>query len=210
MQEMEREEAAEVGVGQAEETQSDSRMSGRTGTATRERQTADSMVPGDLWAVLTGQQPPPTSETTTGTEEAPASAEWRTQQPQPELAPERAPSYEKTPPLEIERPSEVQARPTPPLVLRPEFHAPVTVTSGPYRPGTAGSAVTTPAQAQAAANAAFSLRGERGRPGSAEASEYTALLRQGGRESLRKAVVLKEILGAPAAYRPPGWGWEEP
>ena len=83
MEEMERE---EDGAGEA----------GDGTEPTAERETADSMVPDDLWAVLTGQQQPQEGE-----KPRTASAEPT---PLPERVPERRPPPEPKPPPKPARP----------------------------------------------------------------------------------------------------------
>ena len=160
MEEMEREqdEAGEAGVGTE---------------PTGERETSDSMVPDDLWAVLTGQQEPQERE-----EPGTASAEPA---PLPERIPERRPPPEPKPP--------------------PKPSVPVPVLSDRYR--ASELLARTPIVARGTVRPTGELTRRRIRSG------YAELLRAGGADSLRKAIVLKEVLGSPAAFRAPSWGWGE-
>ena len=160
MEEMEREqdEAGEAGAGTE---------------PTGERETADSMVPDDLWAVLTGQQQPQEREKPRTASAEPA--------PLPERIPERRPPPEPKPP--------------------PKPRVPVPVLSDRYRASELRA--RTPIVPKDTVRLTGELTRRRIRSG------YAEFLLAGGADSLRKAIVLKEVLGSPAAFRAPGWGWEE-
>lgn len=142
---------------------------------TGERETADSMVPDDLWAVLTGEQPPQERE------KLPTAYQEQAPTPMPDLTPEGRPP------------------PEPELPLKTRVSVPVL--SDRYRVSDPGALMP------------LARRGL-GRPMGELArkrigSDYAEFLRSGGTDSLRRAIVLKEVLGSPAAFRAPGWGWEE-
>ncbi len=142
---------------------------------TGERETADSMVPDDLWAVLTGQQPPQERE------ELPTASQEQEPTPLPDLI------------------SEGRPPPEPELPLKTRVSVPVL--SDRYRASEPGARM--PIAARGLGRPMGELASTR------IGSGYAELLRSGGADSLRRAIVLKEILGSPAAFRAPGWGWEE-
>lgn len=160
-----------------------------------ERETADAMVPEDLWAVLTGQQrPSPRSEGP-----APAGSSGR---------------YAEDPPVEPRIPTPVPSD---------RYGAGRTPRWGGTRdrPAAIGAAEIGGAgrpEVRPAARAAGSMKrravsrlddtislhsSSRRRP-----SPYTSNLRSGGRQGLREAVVLSEVLGSPLALRPRDGGWD--
>lgn len=164
MEEMEREEdeAGEASAGTETET-------------TGERETADSMVPDDLWAVLTGEQQPQERE------KLPTAYQEQEPTPLPDLIPEGRPP------------------PEPELPLKTRVSVPVL--SDPYRVSDPGALM--PLARRGLGRPMGELARKR------IASDYAELMRSGGTDSLRRAIVLKEVLGSPAAFRAPGWGWEE-
>lgn len=142
---------------------------------TGERETADSMVPDDLWAVLTGQEPPQERE------KFPTASQEQEPTPLPDLIPEGRPP------------------PEPELPLKTGVSVPVL--RDPYRVSEPGTRM--PIAARGPGRPMGELTRKR------RGSGYAELLRSGGADSLRRAIVLKEVLGSPAAFRAPGWGWEE-
>jgi len=141
----------------------------------RERETADSMVPADLWAILTGPDPVPTGSRDSDVSEQ---AERPTHLPRQTGAPKSRP--EPTP--WSTSPSETTLPPPAPVALRAtrqRMSAPASVHRAPT--WIAGA-----------------------RTGGA-ALPYVQLLRGGGPDALRSAVVLSEVLGTPVAFRPLGW-----
>jgi hypothetical protein len=175
------------------------------------RETADTMVPEDLWAILTGEAPPTRVPRPRQPEAEPWSEEddhwtgegvpypregesteaetWR-----PEVTPEELPPLEA--PVEV-LPEDERRRP---------YMAPRWV------PGPSG---TRPAAAQRAAAPVVARFGPSAplavhSAGRSPASHYADLLRTGsaaGRiESLRTAIVLREVLDSPLALRGPREG----
>jgi hypothetical protein len=182
-------------------------MPGAEGPRDR-RETADTMVPEDLWAILTGQAPPtreprprePEGEAWSVEEdgwtaegvpypregESTEAEAWRPEVTVEELPPAEAPA-EVLPEDERRRPSA-----PPPWVLVPPEVRPGTV------PGRA--AAPTPRRPIAPAigpSAPLAAHPARRSP----AARYADLLRTGGVDSLRTAVVLREVLDPPVALR---------
>ncbi len=153
-------------------------------TAAAERETADSMVPSDLWEILTGEQPDPQgNEPEVSSSDSRALPDWI---PEPEPVPEVEPVRKVEPVPEPKPPeplSPVRTRVTalPPQLTPTPAAVPVAARPREFREAASGGA----------------------------SSNYAELLRSGGADSLRKAIVLREVLGAPAALRPLGWGGEE-
>ena len=181
---------------------------------TAERETADSMVPSDLWAILTGEQPAPGSESPQTPAPGPSA------EPDPQREAERVPQSD----VILEPPSHVEPEwlpefgeaskpePVPELSLPQSRQAPLRVPDRSY-PSTeappveaAPSAIGVSKRSHTPMPGLIGVAGAR-RPGGA--AVYAELLRGGGADSLRRAIVLTEVLGEPASLRPPGWGWEE-
>jgi hypothetical protein len=188
MREMEREEAAEEQAqssGRRPDLRAGSDAEERT-VATAERETADSMVPEDLWAVLTGEEPP-----------RPPKVESPPDRPRPEpvrqaeAPPEIQPPPRPIPPTPVPRgvPAPIGSAPPAPPVTRP----PPVVSSSRELGG------VSPVLGSRAVETADDDR----------ASRYVRLLRSSEVDSLRQAVVLREVLGRPVAYRQAGWDPEE-
>jgi len=145
----------------------------------RERETADSMVPADLWAILTGPDPGPTGSRdsdVSGQAERPTRLPRQTEAPKsrPEPTPMSTSPSELTLPPPAPEPAPVAL-----LATRQRMSAPTSVRRAPtWIAGahTGGAALP-----------------------------YVHLLRGGGPDALRSAVVLSEVLGKPAALRPLGW-----
>ena len=145
----------------------------------RERETADSMVPADLWAILTGPHPDPTGSRDSDVSEQaerPAAPPRQTEAPKsrPEPTPRSTSPSKPTPTPPAPEPAPVALRAT-----RQRTSAPASVRRAP--------AWISGARADGAA------------------LPYVHLLRGGGPDALRSAVVLSEVLGTPAAFRPLGW-----
>ena len=176
----------------------------RTGAPSRERETADAMVPDDLWAILTGEERPgagrgpPETSTVSGevvsVEPSPGSVEWGERFPEAPGGLEPIPPPVATPPSSaghppVWTPVPVAAGTTSASPARLPRRAP---SPAPSRrpPGMTGARQALPAMHEDAA-----------RP----RSVYVELLRDGGRGSLRQAIVFAEVFGTPAALRPPRW-----
>ena len=205
MEEMEREEQAEAAgeVGGAATTTARRRRnlprpqpSPEGADTAGEREMADSMVPDDLWAVLTGQRPPAEGAPVEGGfEPAPSPEPYL----EPEIKREPRPLPEAVPVPEAQ-PVPAPWTPEPRLAPMPTSPVPPPVRVPSER---AQVARTTPI---------VGSRYERrvsGHRSDGLAAAYAGLLRAGGADSLREAIVLTEVLGAPKALRPPGWGWED-
>jgi len=211
------------------------------------RETADTLVPDDLWAILTGQTPqqrqsPPPPRAPSPPSESQSKAErefeelttqpWRAGPEREEAAP--APSPTTSAPVPPSRPKQAPrpvagrtGRPVPgqrmgrkPLPSRDPMSAP----SGRFpSPPRTGSQSPRPAPEMAGVRlqsitageigsegGSFSspLRREIGAPAIVErrstggASSYVSDLRTAGREGLRKAIVLQEVLGPPVSLKP--------
>jgi hypothetical protein len=172
------------------------------------RETADTLVPDDLWAILTGERPPTKEPRPRDPEAEPWSDEedrwtgegvpypregesteaetWR-----PEVTPEELPSTEA--PAEVLPEDERRRRPAPWVSVPTE--------SQPRRmPVPAKVATPTPSVPVAprvVVSAPLALHATRRSP----AARYADLLRRGGVDSLRQAVVLREVLDPPIALR---------
>jgi hypothetical protein len=200
-QRMERRERAEADAA-GDSTRDDATMMPQgTGQAERER-TADSMVPADLWEILTGEKRAPTRE-----EPAPAPAAEAG--PQAPVEPERAWSFddrvEETyePPPTLEPSFEKEPEEAPPEEPRPwaaELEIRRSAQLAAPSAAAMGASLVEPAPPLRHASTARPVR----RPA---ASVYAELLRSGGPDSLRTAIVVSEVLGPPAALRRDG-GWE--
>jgi hypothetical protein len=165
------------------------------------------MVPEDLWKILTGEAPPTREPRPRSPEAEPWSEEedrwtgegvpypregesteaetWR-----PEVTAEELPPSE--PPAEV-LPEDERRRPSvpPPWILVP-------TEIRPRAPVPAKMVPATPTRPLAGRHAAPTIHIARRSP----ATRYADLLRTGGVESLRTAVVLKEVLDPPMALRP--------
>lgn len=179
MEEMEAEEAQDEGaVGTLERAPKETPRpeppgADRTSTAPSRRDTADSMIPEELWSILTGQAPPDRPERP---------------EPTPESTAEPTPTYEAWGGEEVDDLHRPEREPAP----SPLRSAPAPITSGPI----ATNSLTE--------TGSGSVADRRQNPRSGAASRYAALLKGGGRDSLRTAVVLKEILDSPPGLRAPG------
>ncbi len=176
----------------------------RTEAPSSERETADSMVPDDLWAILTGEErrdagrgPPETvtvPDEVVSVEPSPGSVEWG------ERFPEAPGGLEPIPPPVATTPSSAG---------RPPVGTPV--------PAAAGTTSASPARLLRRAPSPAPAHRPAGMAGGRQAlpamredaatprSVYVELLRSGGRGSLRQAIVFAEVFGTPAALRPPRW-----
>ena len=186
---------------------------GRRETADK-RETADTLVPEDLWAILTGEAPPtrvprprePEAEPWSEEEDrwtgegVPYPREGETTEAEtwrPEVTPEELPTVEA--PVEV-LPEDERRRSTAPRPTAPRPWIPAEI-----RPASGWARVpaSTPAVVQRAAPSAPLAGQPRGR---SPASRYADLLRTGsaaGRlDSLRTAIVLREVLERPLALRP--------
>jgi hypothetical protein len=255
MEEMEREEA-ETGTATAERPRPSERYSRAPEASgqeqprevSAERQTADTMIPDDFWAILTGQMPveveAPAPESSRQTEE-------RTQQE--DRAAERS-TREGTGAQEWRGPGSAQEdyrprRSTKDPPLQPQIPAPVpsTADSGSGTPTRRGGRwmeglerPTPGAEDDAIREQEAAVYGSLGDPwGNLEdistgeidddmalaggigeeeygptrrrrppgSSPYTEFLESGNRDDLKKAIVLKEVLGPPAGFREIGHEW---
>lgn len=223
MEEMEREEAAGEGEGAGAGTSarwpadpgsapedagtpSPRETPAPAGTRAGGRETADSMVPDDLWAILTGEERsgegrgegPSTPGQLPGED---ASGGWDSgTRETPERVPpmreeggrDREPSWGDQPSAPAEDPPDWQPAPPPVVVLpdppRMPPRAPAPLPSRGRTPGILPGAFPSPPgdRAQVAAG-----------------SMYVNLLREGGSGSLRQAIVLTEVFGTPVALRSP-------
>lgn len=161
--------------------------------------TADSMIPADLWEVLTGEKRTP--------ERAPEP------EPEPAPTPEAEPawrvepgSYEPyVPPPYVELPAEEtpEAPPVPEVTAVPEAVVVPEAAADPWfeaRPRSVPSSVP-PRSGETLAAGSVPGRPTSGPKGRTAAAAYAALLRSGGQGSLRTAIVMSEVLGAPVALR---------
>ncbi len=231
MEEMEREDeggvaapSEEPSYGQAEEsgaTVASSRTSGPESEVEGERETADRMVPEDFWAVLTGEAPPSELEregrevSSEGEQEPPArdagdAESWEWSRPGAERPTQRelpeAPVRRSDPDAPVRR-----SDPDPPA----HPHIPVPVPQDRYGRDSGPSwtsEVDAPRPPSRRAKREQEVRRQEaaGRPRRfppghrpARSPRYTELLGSGNVEELRRAIVLKEVLGPPAALRDP-------
>jgi hypothetical protein len=261
MEEMEREEAEEGGVATAERPRPSDRYSRAPDAPEQprevsgERETADSMIPDDFWAILTGQTP---VEVEAPSPESRRQTEERTQKE--DRAAERS-TRDGTGAQEWRGPGSAQEdyrprRSTEDPPLRPHIPAPVPSdryssrpaaeadSGAPTRRGSAwmeGLERPAPgAEDDAIREQEAAVYGSLGDPwgnledistgeidddtelvggiGEGEyglarrrrprgTSPYTEFLESGNREDLKKAIVLKEVLGAPAGFREIGHEW---
>ena len=169
------------------------------------RETADSMVPDDLWAILTGEErsggggrggssvPGQIPEEVAsggpdfGTRET---SEHRS--PVPESGRDPEPSWGDRPSAPAGDPPAWEPAP-PPVVVRPD---PPRIP--PRVPAPLPSRRRTPASVPGAFPRSREDRVSMAGP------MYVNLLREGGRGSLRQAIVLAEVFGTPVALRSPG------
>lgn len=206
MQEMEGEEGTVDSEQQSGEIAAGPQGSGRTAAPepSGRRETADSMVPADLWQILTGQQPFP---------QEPGAEQPRSKTGSPSGSaspPEVGASSEGDRTDAMGRgargrpsgPESTRRAPSPfertPFPKMPEPAAAPTYRAAPHVPATPPPAAPiVPARAPAWIA---------GRRSAGLALPYVDLLRAGGgRVGLRKAIVLTEVLGPPAALRTTGW-----
>lgn len=223
MEEMEREEAAGDGEGAGSGTSarwpadpdsvpeeagapSSRETPAPAGARTGGRETADSMVPDDLWAILTGEErsgegPGGGRPSTTGQvpeEDASGGPDLGTREtperasPIPESGRDPEPSWGGQPSAPAEAPPAWQPVP-PPVVFRPD---------PPRMPPRAPAPHTSRRRTPAGVPGAFP-RPPGGRVQGA-GPMYVDLLREGGSGSLRQAIVLTEVFGTPLALRSPG------
>lgn len=193
---MQRREEADADAA-ADATRGDQRMtSPGTGRSERER-TAESMIPADLWEVLTGEKRAPSREREPEpqVDEAPA---WSAEE-----GPYQQP-YEPPPMPEYQAPAEPETEPAwstaegsydtyvaqPPAEEAPQV--PVVTWPSMHPEGAALQRPAPPLRHPAATRKA--------RP---TASDYTELLRAHDARSLREAMVVSEVLGPPIALRRP-------
>lgn len=214
MEEMEREEAAGDGEGvgsgtsarwpadpgsvpEEAGTPSQRETPAPVGTRADGRETADSMVPDDLWAILTGEErsggPPGPGQIPE--EDASGGGDFGTREtPErvpsaPESGRDPEPSWGAQPSAPAGDPPDWQPAP-PPVVVRPDpprmpFRAPVPLPSRRKIPASVPRALPSP------------------RDHAVAGPMYVSLLREGGRGSLRQAIVLAEVFGTPVALRSP-------
>lgn len=222
MEEMEREEAAGHGEGagvgtsapwpadpgsvpEEASTPSPRETPAPAGARTGGRETADSMVPDDLWAILTGEERSGAGRgggrpSTTGQipeEDASGGPDFGARETPERLPPmpqrgRGEPSWGDQPSAPAEAPPAWQPVP-PPVVVRPDL---------PRMPPRA------PAPLPSRGRAPASVPGVFPRPREDHVTVagpmYVKLLREGGSGSLRQAIVLTEVFGTPVALRPPG------
>ena len=221
MEEMEREEAAGDGEGSGtsarwpadpgsvpEEagTPSPRERHAPAGARAGGRETADSMVPDDLWAILTGEERSgegrgggPSTPGQIPEEDASGGPDFGTREtperlpPMPESGRDPEPSWGDQPYAPGEAPPDWQPAP-PPVVVRPDPPR-----MPPPAPAPLPSRRRTP---PASVPRAFPL--PRGDHVQGAGPMYVNLLREGGRGSLRQAIVLTEVFGTPVALRSPG------
>ncbi len=181
-----------------------------------ERETADRMVPEDFWAILTGQAPPD------------GPTEGEVGQPEGTLAGgagERdaggRTGRDPTRATERELPEQPVRRSDPDPSGSP--HIPVPVPQDRYRSEPERPWETeTGSPGGSFPHRGLSRRAERERDARREArrmpalqprrsrsTRYTELLKSGDVEELRSAIVLREVLGPPAALRPPADAWSD-
>jgi hypothetical protein len=174
-----------------------------------DRETADTLVPDELWAVLTGEAPPTRVPRPRAPEAEPWSDEedrwtgegvpypregesteaetWRPESTTEELPTTEAPA-EVLPEDERRRPSAPLPWVLVPTEMRPRVHAPATAAAPSPAPAAAARRVV---------SAPLAVHATRRSP----AARYADLLRTGGVDSLRMAVVLREVLDPPVALR---------
>jgi hypothetical protein len=183
------------------------------------RETADTMVPEDLWAILTGEAPPtrvprprePEAEPWSDEEdhwtgegvpypregESTEAETWRPEVTAEELPPTEAPP-EVLPEDERRRPTAPRSTAPRPTAPRPWIPTEIRPTGGWARVPT----LTTAGAHRAAPSAPLAVQASERSP----ASRYADLLRTGtaaGRlDALRTAIVLREVLDQPLALRP--------
>ena len=163
------------------------------------RETADSMVPDDLWAILTGEErsgggPPapaqlPEEDTAGGGGFGTRETSERVP-PMPESGRDREPWRGDHPSTPAGDPPDWQPAP-PPVVVRPDL---------PRIPPRAPAPL--PSRGRTPAGVPRALPSPRDR--AVAGPMYVNLLREGGRGSLRQAIVLTEVFGTPVALRSPG------
>ena len=175
------------------------------GARTDGSETADSMVPDDLWAILTGEERSgegrgggrsstpgrvPEEDVSSGGPDLGTRETPKRLPPTPESGRDREPWRGDRPSAPAGDPRDWQPAP-PPVVVRPDpprmlprVPAPI-VSRGRTLAGVPGA-----------------LPAPRGR--AVAGPMYVSLLREGGRGSLRQAIVLAEVFGTPVALRSPG------
>ena len=169
------------------------------------RETADSMVPDDLWAILTGEERSaegrgggPSTPGQIPEEDASGGGDFGTREtpervsPIPESGRDQEPSWGDQPTTPAEAPPVWQPAPAPVVVLPDPPRMP------PQAPAPLPSRRRTPASVPGALPRPRKDRVTLGGP------MYVNLLREGGRDSLRQAIVLAEVFGTPVALRSPG------
>lgn len=218
MEEMEREDAGSTGSRREadyehrspDQSPSDRTAGGVSGHETEERETADQMVPEDFWAILTGEAPPEKKESQ-GSRSEEIGAKGAGGEDDSRGLPEQFPERRQDPdPVPERRPD-----PTPPRTP----HIPVPVPqdryseteevttrddrsiseTAPPEVGYTPRRTPPPLEGRRQPGAIHHSRGRRSSP----ASTYTDLLKAGKTDDLRKAIVLREVLGPPAALRSP-------
>ena len=175
------------------------------GARTGGRETADSMVPDDLWAILTGEERAgegqgggvsapgqiPEEETSGRTDFGTRNTPER-RPPRPESGRDPEPSWGDQPSAPAEDPPDWQPVP-PPVVVLPD---------PPRMPPRAPAPLPSRGRSPAGVPGAFPRpRGDRV---TVAGPMYVNLLREGGSGSLRQAIVLTEVFGKPVALRSPG------
>lgn len=204
MEEMEWEEEAEGedGVESGTSSSAPSGSPARTGAPAGERETADSMVPDDLWAILTGEERPgagrglppvPDRDEAVAAEPVPGSVERAESLPERSGGRDPGPPPWATMPPPSESPPAWRPAPPPPTARTPATPARVPRRTRSLAPSRREASMT---RAQAFPAASEDTAKSR--------SMYVELLREGGVNSLRQAIVLAEVFGTPVALRPPG------
>ncbi len=193
-----------------------------------ERETAETMVPEDLWAILTGQVPQGGGGSGSGAESPPKQPRVPAPVPSDRTAPrEERPDPTRrsragqeigdhTPPAHttsrrssrwMDGVDEVEARERDAMAegeaaafgsMEEPWDLFDDIAEGEILDGEGGSA-----DALGSLDSPYAARGSRGRRGSGR-GEYTRLLETGRLEDLRKAVVLREVLGRPVGFRDQG------
>ncbi|TVP53475.1 MAG: hypothetical protein EA351_15370 [Gemmatimonadales bacterium] len=193
-----------------------------------ERETAETMVPEDLWAILTGQAPQGGGRTGSEAESPPKQPHIPAPVPSDRTAPrEERPDPTRrsrkgqeigdhTPPARsttrrssrwMDGVDEVEARDRDAMAegeaaafgsMEEPWDLFDDIAEGEILDGEGGSA-----DALGSLDSPYAARADRGRRGSGR-GEYTRLLETGRLEDLRKAVVLREVLGRPVGFRDQG------
>ena len=217
MEEMEREEVAGDGEGAGSGTsarwpadpgsvpeQADTPSRRETpapaGARTGGSETADSMVPDDLWAILTGEERSggPLGPGQIPEEDASAGADFGTRETPERLPPVPASSRDPEPSWGDQPSAPARDQPRwrpapPPVVVRPD---------PPRMPP--GVPARLPPRRRTPASVPKAFPRPRKDRVTMAGPMYVNLLREGGRGSLRQAIVLTEVFGTPVALRSSG------